>query len=409
MFAQKNRLASISILVVALGLGSVTTMTSVAQATQTPPIIQAGTLIAADLTISQPPLAVVPAAPGALSVTTEPGAAISVTAPGAHLYKARADKSGKATVRKLTAGKKYTIRSAGHTVTATPVNKVAAATSLQVFSTSSNDAARLTWKHQYSPKQGPVTFRITATEQVDHNGAGSLGSVQSESTATNTVLEGLNPRALYTFTVTPVNALGSGKATSATMDKSLLELNGATGPVTSETTQPDKQPETIVPAKPPVQVQTPQPVPAPQKPETRTIYVCPSGFVEKGDTCITTRAYTFHSAIENRPYTFHNEDYQVTVTDPGPVYAADLSQSQGTPCPWGGSLNREGDLCVVPGTTRIETHTRSVKDSTPVGFIDNGTEWQRSIQVKDQTPTGFTDNGTEWINSVAKVAQVVNV
>lgn len=120
-----------------------------------------------------------------------------------------------------------------------------------------------------------------------------------------------------------------------------------------------------------------------------------------------TRSYTFHNHVETRNYTYHNEEYQVTVTDPGPVYAADLAQSQGTPCPWGGSLNREGDLCIVPGTTRIETRTRSVKDSTPTGFIDNGTSWERTIQVKDETPEGFLDNGTVWIRSSAKVAQVI--
>jgi len=49
----------------------------------------------------------------------------------------------------------------------------------------------------------------------------------------------------------------------------------------------------------------------------------------------------------------------------------------------------------------------SVKDQTPAGFTDTGSNWAKQTQVKDQTPSGYSDNGTTWVKVAAKVAKVV--
>lgn len=44
-----------------------------------------------------------------------------------------------------------------------------------------------------------------------------------------------------------------------------------------------------------------------------------------------------------------------------------------------------------------------MKDDTPAGFTDNGSEWTK----KDAAPSGWSDDGTQYVHTVAKEARVV--
>jgi hypothetical protein len=44
-----------------------------------------------------------------------------------------------------------------------------------------------------------------------------------------------------------------------------------------------------------------------------------------------------------------------------------------------------------------------VKDNTPTGYTDTGTQWSK----KDAIPTGYVDNGTAWVKTVSKEARTV--
>lgn len=79
------------------------------------------------------------------------------------------------------------------------------------------------------------------------------------------------------------------------------------------------------------------------------------------------------SSYEVKAYTYTNT---ATYHDTTPsAYAADMARSTGTYCPWGGSYNG-GGLCVFP-SSGYYTYA-DVKDSTPSGYTDSGTEWFRT-------------------------------
>jgi hypothetical protein len=177
------------------------------------------------------------------------------------------------------------------------------------------------------------------------------------------------------------------------MDQTLAALTGS-APVTSAAAVVPA-PE---PAAAPVSASAATPA-APPAPTTRTIYVCPDGYVDAGTNCTDTKAYTYTLLA----YTYHQEAYSVSVQDPPTVYAADKAMSTGTLCPWGGSPNAGGDLCVIPGGTHSETRYNTVKDSAPAGYTDTGSQWSK----KDATPTGYLDNGSAWVKTVAKEARNV--
>ena len=240
---------------------------------------------------------------------------------------------------------------------------------------------------------------------------------------------GLDENARYTFTVTPQVGTFTGPTSRLLMTATLKQLRGlsfgeqlksvntVTGTSTAQTgiatvlngtaTSPSDQSSTSTASTPQTQpAAAPQPAPQPAAtpappapPRTRTIYVCPDGFTEVAGVCTTTLPYTFTT----QQYTYHQEAYTVTVQDPPTVYAADTARSTGTLCPWGGSPNGAGDLCSIPGGTHSETRYQTVKDSTPSGFSDTGTEWKK----KDAAPTGYIDNGTQWVKTAAKIATEV--
>ena len=383
-----------------IGISSIT-----ATAVLAPSATAAEIVVAQDVSPARAPLTAIPSSAGSLKIHTTPKAKVSIKAQGkSKPVKTRTvttNKNGDAVVTGLVAGKKYTLTNGSYRITAVPEAAVLPATSLRVVTTEIPGQLELRWSHQASAAQGTVLYTVTATPLNAGTDRSSL-PITAETSANSIVLTDLDLDTRYEFSVTSHNQISAGIPSKAVMTKSLRDLTGAGAPATPavENVTPEKSPATNVrPA--------PAPAPAPSGPSTRTIYVCPAGYSEAGDMCEQKLAYTYHTQTETRAYTYHNESYQVTVVDPGPVYPADTAQSQGTPCPWGGSLNQEGDLCIVPGTTRIETHTRSVKDSTPNGFQDNGTEWWRTVQVKDAPPAGFTDNGTQWVKVTAKVAREV--
>ena len=164
------------------------------------------------------------------------------------------------------------------------------------------------------------------------------------------------------------------------MSRTLTELNGTTDVPTTPS----------LPAPTPPAPTTPPPAPAPG-PSTKTIYVCPDTFTENAQgVCAKTQPYTFTT----KAYTFHTE-----ATGPAPIL--DSYETAVAACPGGYNFEDYGwvKYCRKYGAAP----TKSVKDATPTGYTDTGTEWS----TKDAPPAGYTDNGTAWVTTAAKIAKVV--
>ena len=335
-----------------------------------------------------------PSAPGALKIHAAPKSTVSVktltkskknSSKTVTTKKVTTNKNGDALITGLTPGVKYTVHSGTDRITAIPESNALPATSLRVVTTEIPGQLELRWQHQVTAAQGAVGYTVTATPQ--NETARQSGQVIAETTATSIVLTDLDLDARYEFAVTAHNTISTSTATKAVMSKSLRDLTGTTAPAT-----PVVEQQRTTPA-------TPAPAPQPSGPTTRTIYICPDTFTDVAGVCQKTAAYTY----TNMDYTYHTETYTVSVQKPGAAYAADTAQSTGTPCPWGGSLNAEGDLCLMPPTTETETRTRQVQDATPAGYTDTGSHWTK----KDAIPAGYTDDGTQWVQTTAKIAKEV--
>ncbi len=300
-----------------------------------------------------------------------------------------ASASGTATFNNLTPGVTYTFTAAGQTTQLRAIEATTSATNLTVFTTDTAGAVTLTWDHKNTITQGDVNYEITATpaqdNQIDANLRVKL-TLTEQSKDQEFTLTGLDTDVLYTFTVTAINTLGAGKASSASMTKSLHELTGLA------LTLPDPP---VTPTPKPAAVAT-VPAAQPAQPATRTIYVCPSGFSDVGTLCEKTLAYTFHNETETRSYSYHTE---MESYGPWKDFGTDWS---GTTCPNGGTLH-QGMGCMGYDQRPI-----SVKDATPADFSDNGGTWSKTTTVKDSTPAGFSDNSSAWVQTAAKQAQVVS-
>ncbi len=326
---------------------------------------------------------------------------ITITAPAKTKVVASAKKfretktattSGTATFNNLTPGVTYTFTAAGQTTQLRAIEATTPATNLTVFTTDTAGAVTLTWDHKNTITQGDVNYEITATPaqepQIDANLRAKL-TLTEQSKDQEFTLTGLNTDVLYTFTVTAINTLGAGKASSASMTKSLHEITGLA------LTVPDPPVTPVTPTPKPAAVLT-VPAAQPAQPATRTIYVCPSGFSDVGTLCEKTLAYTFHNETETRSYSYHTE---MESYGPWKDFGTDWS---GTTCPNGGTLH--------PGLGCMGYDQRpiSVKDATPADFSDNGGTWSKTTTVKDSTPAGFSDNSSAWVQTAAKQAQVVS-
>ena len=384
-------------LIAALTMGTV----SPAFAAETP-----GTVIASAEQFAAPQL--LANSPRGLAVTGVTGKSVTIfTGTGASRNQPLTkpvSKLGQATFTGLTAGANYAVSVDGSIIgTATPLTYVGTATGLVVRATSTPTSVDLSWTHLATKANGgpKITYLITATPADT-----ALATVTSQVTGMkSTILTGLNADAIYTFTVTPKNSVGAGKATSARMTRSLADITGiptvttpVNAPVIAPVTKPAPQvePETktiILPAAP-----APAPAAAPAGPSTKTIYVCPDGFSDAGsDLCQKTLAYTYSTS----PYTYRAEPNYVTVQTGTRTETAPGSSATG--CSNGGTLY--GDTCYAtyPVYETQQQGTKQVKNAGPAGYTDNGSAWQQ----RNDMPSGYSDNGSAWVQTTAKVAKVV--
>ena len=352
------------------------------------------TVIAADTTPEQP-AAVAPASVSrmvgidanivnGLTVTGAGGSRVTLTARGEGTRTAKPARKSAAVFRNLTAGKAYSVRANGTLVgTGTPVAAVGPTVGLTVSTTSAPDEVLLRWNQRPTRGQGDAISYTVVAKPLTALGRGpatatEVSGVTTDRAATLT----LDPTTRYTFTVTPRNTASAGRSTSATMSRTLAELNGT---VDVPTTPSLPAPTPPAPTTPPA-----PPAPAPG-PSTKTIYVCPDTFTENAQgVCAKTQPYTFTT----KAYTFHTE-----ATGPAPIL--DSYETAVAACPGGYNFEDYGwvKYCRKYGAAP----TTSVKDTAPSGYADTGTEWS----TKDGTPAGYTDSGTAWVATAAKIATVV--
>ncbi len=367
---------------------------------------QSGVVIAQDQT-SQ--LRAVPSAPRAITVTTEPGTLVTVQAPGVKSQARVTNKIGQATFAKLKAGKTYTVSTNDDDATVVPVIKVGRASDLTIMTTDQPGTIQATWQHKATKARGDVGYTLTATP---------LGSRQdddvitTESTTTEADLTGLDPLVMYEFSVTPHNALGNGKASTATMNRTLAAI---TGLPTLNDAKTDQSPnveadqadnatdeaEKVTPVRPVTPAPQPAPKPAPgpaPQPSTRTIWICPSEYNDVNGVCTQERAYTFTETTETAPYTYSENFHQTGWQDESFAPA---------PCTFGTyhANGPQGEGCyVAAGPTGYYT---TDKDAAPTGWTDDGSQYTRTVSSKDETPEGFSDNGSVWVRTAEKIAKVV--
>ncbi len=370
---------------------------------------QAGTVIAQDasgVVVAQDEssmLRATPSAPRAVTVSTKPGATVSLTAKGAKAHSKKADKNGKATFTKLDAGKQYTVSAMGASTMVTPVLKAGKADDLKVMTTNQVGSVDLTWNYRNAKARGDVAFTVTATPVGSTANTTIDRPISIETTSKDSELTGLNPNALYSFSVTPHNALGDGQPSVARMSRSLADLTGISGPTRPAPVAQDADAKnaTQVPAV------KPGPTPAPQ-PSTRTIWVCPEGFGDVQGVCTQSQAYTFHTEKETQAYTYTADRRLEPCTGgdcPGSEYKDFGTDWSGTTCPNGGTMH---DGKCLGWTTGQKWVTYQVKDAPPMGWYDDGTQYAHDVQVKDATPAGWSDNGSQWIRTTAKIEKVVS-
>lgn len=317
--------------------------------------------------------------PDGIVVTGHGGYPVSVTAPGEPTLRVSRPGNAPARFTGLTPGTTYTVAVNEHPVTkVTAVSRPRPASGLTVRTTGTPGTVKLTWKHATSRTTGGSSVDYTVTAKPT-TGPAITTTVRGRTSAT---LTGLDQHALYTFSVTPRNSAGSGKSTTAVMTRTLASTgSGTTGaaiPVNPPATPPTEQPkQSVEPAKP-------------TTPAMRTIYVCAEGFVEANGLCHAYLPYTF----DTKAYTFHD-----VATGPEPLIAQQETTAYG--CPAGWKFEDYGWIryCRLWGPAP----TISVKDATPTGYADNGTEWIR----KAPAPAGYLDNGTSWERTVPLEARVV--
>jgi len=382
-------------LAASLLIGSAVLIAPAANASELVATDPSGVVIAQDQTAL---LQATPSAPRAITVTTQPGTLVTIDAKGVKPRRAVANKDGQVTFAKLKAGKDYTVTTADQEVDVTPVINVGKASDLTVMTTDRVDTVDLTWSHQATKARGgsSVGYTLTATPLTHRNddvtnyanNDAQPQPISIEATGSEAEISGLDPLVMYEFSVTPHNALGNGKASTATMTRTLAQITGL--PVSSGDqaggSTPASEAEGNEQAPAPAPAPKPGPAPAP-KPATRTIWVCPEGFGDVNGVCTQTQDYTFHDVTETAPYTYHTEF--VTTgwrVDPYPC-------SSGTMHP---------DGCWV-----AQGYDKQVKDAAPAGWTDNGSAYERTVEQKDDTPAGWSDNGSAWIRTTAKVEKVV--
>ncbi len=350
----------------------------------------AGEVIAAEVVASAPEQSAVVAAnvptavaskPRTITVSNHRGRSVVLFAKGEQIRRNLSPGTKPATFTKLTAGRVYTVSVGGQPIgTVVALDAPSAASGLRVSTTDRPGTVALEWQHKATRATGgsDVEFVVTATSATAPEVSAAVRGVHAAE------LTGLEPQALYSFSVTPRNSAGSGKATKAAMTRTLAQLTGTPTKTVDTPSAPTPRPADATP--------TPAPAPAPG-PSTRTIWVCPEGYAEVAGQCQTTLAYTFHNATETRAYTY-------TWTQTGTRRNTDNQTCGYLPDAYGNPV-------VECWGAYDEPVYSNVKDGTPAGYTDNGTAWVRTIQVKDAAPAGYADNGTQWVKTAAKVERTV--
>jgi len=394
-------------------IGSSVLLAPAANAAPTSTVIavdQSGLVIAQDQTAQ---LQAVPSAPRAITVTTEPGTLVTIKAPGVTSQSKLTNKSGQATFTKLKAGKTYTVSTNDDDATVVPVIKVGRASDLTIMTTDQPGTIQATWQHRATKARGDVGYTLTATPAGRDAANPELKPISIEASTTEATLAGLNPEVLYSFSVTPHNALGEGKASVARMARSLADITGLTGSTTpaaqdasgsANGAQDTNSPAPVTPA--PAPAPKPGPAPAP-KPNTRTIWVCQDGYSDVNGVCTQTKAYTFHTEKQTKDYTFSTDSRYESCSGsdcPGSEYKDFGTDWSGTTCPNGGTMHDGKCLGWTEGHKWVNYQ---IKDAPPMGWYDDGSQFAKDVEVKDETPSGWSDNGSEWIRTAAKIEKVV--
>lgn len=375
----RSRITGATALLAAMTFAAMTVAAAPAHADD---IVASDTSVAASAATPMAVPTAVASRPRTIVVTHHDGASVTLFAKGENIRRILAPGRRPAVFTGLTAGRVYTVAVGGEPIgSVVALDRPAAAHSLVVRRAAGEGAVALTWRQSATAATGGarVSFTVTATSS-------TAPTVTRTVTGTRTAtLTGLDPAAVYAFTVTPRNSAGAGRATRAVM----------TAPL-GRTTTPVTAPAPVTPAATPAPA-APTPAPAPAAPSTRTIYRCPDGFTETSTgLCRSTRPYTF--TTQAYTYTWgvvgsHSvpDDYAANV---GPL-------AQGPVCPWGGYYVDPG-IC-RGATSHSVTDYGNVKDPAPAGYTDDGTQWVK----RDPIPAGYTDDGTQWVATVAKEAVTV--
>jgi len=229
--------------------------------------------------------------PGGIVVSRHGGRPVALFAEGLPVLRRPRPGTAPATFTGLRPGTRYTVMVGGSFVgRVTALDRPAAASRLVVRTTESNDAVSLTWKQRPTAATGgsSITYDLVARSTTAPTMTTSVRG------ATTGRIDGLDPTALYSFTVTPRNTAGRGGATTARMSRSLAQITGITTtpeptPAPTPTSTPTPTPTPPASPAPAPAAPAPAPVPAPPPaPATKTIYVCPDGFVEAAASCRRT-------------------------------------------------------------------------------------------------------------------------
>ncbi len=177
-----------------------------------------GTTIAAD-----PGPRAAASIPRGIVVTDPNEQPVVLTAKGLPTQRKPRPGTAPATFRDLRAGTTYTVYVGGKVLShVTAVDRPAPATRLVVSTATTPDAVGLTWRHAATTATGGkrIAYDVSAKPA-------SGKAISKSVTGTHaTSLTGLDPHALYTFSVTPRNSAGKGRATVASMTRSLADITG---------------------------------------------------------------------------------------------------------------------------------------------------------------------------------------
>ena len=349
-----------------------------------------------------------PSGPRAIDITAAPGTLIRIYGAGQKTRTVRTDRDGHATVKKLTAGKTYRVRTAESSTTVTPINKAGAVRNLRVTTTGDFNTVRLTWRHKAINSRGGAAIAYTVTAEplssidaaIDPVGTSDSdeGVIVEEVATTEANLVGLDPNVRYRFRVAAHNALGHGKASTAVMDRSLSDIDGWRAPVAEQPAETPRTPTEALPTTPPAT--RPSTPPAPMsppaatpariaKPTTKTIYVCPDGFTDDDGLCTRTMAYTY----QTQEYTYHQ----------GKIGTKQVLSRCSS-----GYTDEQGNFHWIEqphDCWRTQDVIGDIKDTTPAGWEDTGSHWRK----RDDTPAEWSDDGSQWVQTAEKIEKVVPV